>query len=759
MDRKESYIDAILESKEKLRVYIIKKNVFRVRHYGNNDSKESSLIRYGIVKSDWEGVEYTVKDNTESFVISTDEASIEINKNSGSVNLYDKEMRVLTRNAGPLLSAKTGFSIDFDLGKDEKIYGLGDETRERLQKRGYKANMWVQNVDSYVPIPFIMSNKHWAMYLNTTWRHQFDIGCSDNDLMKIWASGGELDYYLIVGQGFAELLNSYTDITGKPVLLPLHAYGLTFVCNEQADAREMLEDCLNLRREGIPCDIIGLEPGWMETYYDYTNNKKWHPKKFYIPEWVQKDNGTFMGAAGNMGFKLSLWLCCDYDLSYFEEQQSHKCAQEDQDAGMNTIAANIDAFEQDKNFELTKIFIDNITKRNEGWFEHLKKFVDQGASAFKLDGARQVLEHPDRKWGNGMDDEEMHNLYPLLLNKQMSLGFKEYTGRRSMIYSSGGYAGIQQYSATWAGDTGGGPKPLVSLLNHGMSGHTNTSCDMEVFTPAGIHFGFLQPWSQVCSWAYWRHPWLLGDKLLPIFKFYAQLRYELIPYIYSMAHAAAQTGMPIMRAMPLVFPDDEASDGLNNQYMFGDCFLVNAFSDKVHLPTGKWIDYWTGNTYEGIMDIDYTIPEGKGGALFVRAGSIIPTWPVMDYIMQKEISGIGLNIYPCGTSEFTIYEDDGITYNYLDGQVVKTTITCNATESRIRININKRSGYYEGMVSSRAYDLWIYVDTEPKVVTLNGIYITKGKFEGCWQYDSCKKAVILKAVEEIERNSIEVVLS
>ena len=140
-----------------------------------------------------------------------------------------------------------------------------------------------------------------------------------------------------------------------------------------------------------------------------------------------------------------------------------------------------------------------------------------------MDGARQVNEHPDRKWGNGMDDEEMHNLYPTLLNQQMHQGFKEHTGRRPMIYSSGGYTGLQQYAATWAGDTGGGPKPLVSMLNHGLSGHANVSCDMDVFTPMGIHFGFLQAWSQVCSWAYWRHPWLLGDKLLPIFKTYARL--------------------------------------------------------------------------------------------------------------------------------------------------------------------------------------------------------------------------------------------
>ncbi len=155
-----------------------------------------------------------------------------------------------------------------------------------------------------------------------------------------------------------------------------------------------------------------------------------------------------------------------------------------------------------------------------------------------------VSRETSRKWLNGMDDEEMHNLYPAILNKQMSLGFEEYTGRRSMIYSSGGYTGIQRYSATWAGDTGGGPKSLVSMLNHGLSGHSNTSCDMDVFTAEGIHCGFFQTWSQLSSWAYWRHPWFLTKPLKETFRFYANLRNQLIPYIYTAAHQASTAPDP-----------------------------------------------------------------------------------------------------------------------------------------------------------------------------------------------------------------------
>ncbi len=135
-----------------------------------------------------------------------------------------------------------------------------------------------------------------------------------------------------------------------------------------------------------------------------------------------------------------------------------------------------------------------------------------------------------------MTDEEMHNLYPVIYAKQMAQRLRDHTQRRAMVYSAGGYAGVQQYVATWAGDTGGGPRPLASMLNLAFSGHSNHSCDMTVTDVEGIHFGFLQTWAQQNNWDYWYQPWYLEDKehrLLPPIR--AQLRYQLLPYLYSTA--------------------------------------------------------------------------------------------------------------------------------------------------------------------------------------------------------------------------------
>ena len=214
-----------------------------------------------------------------------------------------------------------------------------------------------------------------------------------------------------------------------------------------------------------------------------------------------------------------------------------------------------------------------------------------------------------------MTDEEMHNLYPVIYAKQMVRGFEEHTQRRAMVYSAGGYAGVQQFVATWAGDTGGGPKPLASMLNLAFSGHSNHSCDMDVFSIEGIHFGFLQTWAKENNWAYWRQPWLLEDALMAAFRQYGQLRYQLLPYLYSTAAEAALTGYPVMRAMSLAYAEDPAWDAARLQYMLGDFLLVSAFSPEVRLPPGEWIDFWNGRRVSGPATLPVEVTPTRGGAL------------------------------------------------------------------------------------------------------------------------------------------------
>lgn len=632
-----------------------------IYHIFDGEAKKGMLSRYGIFATD--------KENTVDGVCKADDGGV----------LFS-ERRVSCEKK------KKGYVITLPLVKNERLFGGGDATREALMMRGQRLEINISNIVSYGPMGVILSDVGWAFVLNCTYKSVFDCGKSSENEFKVETFGGDIDFYLIKGEGLKDLLSKVTLVTGRPTLLPKFAYGLTLVENEQLDARALLWDIKTLRDRKIPCDTIGLEPSWMSKYYDYTTEKKWNEKLFPFPSW-QKENTssdfTFFYPMRRMGMQLSLWLCENYDLFYKEDNDLKK----DEELGYGDGAEIIDA-----NFR-SAVRNDKITKIEEEWFEHLKKFVDNGAAAFKLDGATQVLPHPDRLWGGKYLDEEVHNIYPIILAKQMERGYCDYTGRRLLLYSAGAFTGVQKYAATWAGDTGGGQKTLVSLMNYAMCGHSNTSCDIDV-SLEGLHYGFLIPWSQYFCWANWCYPWFMGDELETAIREYSTLRSTLIPYLYTMAHNAYATGIPVLRPLPLVYEDETRFDNVNNAYMLGDCFYVGVFDMSLKLPKGRWVDYFTGKTYEG--DIEYQPPKGKGGALFVKEGSVFVTMVAQNYVMEKTHDYI-LNVYPGKDCEFSLYEDDGLTFDYREGGYATTRFeVTDSSGNGFKLVIYPREGGYDG---------------------------------------------------------------
>ena len=634
-------------------------------HIYDGDPNASMLYRYGILTPD--------------APLEADELCYE---NESGINLKTKKNAVFT----PVKNSK-GYTLEIPLEKGERLFGAGDASRESMMIRGREILVCIDDFVSYGPMPVLTSDKGWALIVNSTYSSVFDCGKSDADVAKITVKGGGVDFYLFAGESLKELLFKLTAVSGRPAVLPKFAYGLSFVENEQIDTRGVLWDIKALRERNIPCDVIGLEPSWMETRYDFSIDKKWDKSKFYLPSWEPKDTSsdfTFFYPMRKMGMNLSLWLCSNYDLLYYEDKNFEEKAVRDKGVQEGIIDENL-AF---------NVRIDEITDIKTPWFEHLKKFVDNGASAFKLDGSTQILYHSDRLWGGKYLDDEVHNIYPVLLAKQMTEGFKEYTDRRLFVYTAGAYLGTQRYAATWAGDTGGGEKTVLSILNHALCGHSNTMCDLEVKDPRAIHYGFLTPWSQYFCWSNWKYPWFLGDETEELIRTYANLRSTLVPYIYSMAHIAYKTGLAIARPLLLMYEDTDRFDGVKNAYMLGDKLYVGVFDMNLKLPEGRWIDYWTGDVYEG--DLEYKIPEGKAGALLVKEGSVFVTMKPQKYVLEKEHDYI-VNVYPGKDDSFTLYEDDGFTYDYQSGGYCTTEMRMeNSCEGGFDLVICKRHGDYAG---------------------------------------------------------------
>lgn len=630
------------------------------------EKNESMLSRYGILQ---DGNEKAIPFESNSIVLAAGKRSVEIN--------FEKKAE--------------GFEIRIPLSKKERIFGGGDSTREHIMHRGSSLTMHVVNFSGYGPIPVMFSTDGWGILVNCTYKHIFDIGETDSSCMKISAEKGVLDFYIFCGANIPELLKLYTQISGKPMILPKFAYGLNFVENEECDARSLLWDSKTFRERDIPCDMMGLEPNWMSKRYDYSTEKKWNKEKFNLPGWLpenQSGERTFFYPLREMGMNLSLWLCSNYDLFYKEEQCCLKMDEKYRQS--SSIVAPI----IDEHYVEGRKRLDEVTKTEEPWFEHLKKFVDNGAAAFKMDGADQVLAFPDRLWGGKYFDDEVHNVYPVVLAKQMNNGFREYTERRPFIYSAAAYAGIQQYAATWTGDTGGDIKTMMGVFNYAMSAHCNVSCDLEVTTPEKMHYGFFLPYVQFLCWSQWQYPWFLSEDKENMIRSYSKLRSSLFPYIYAMAYKAYKTGLPILRPLPMVYEETERFDDVKNMYMFGDDLLVGVFDMNFDLPDGVWVDYFTGKEYEG--NIEYEIPEGWGGALFVRKGSVFFTMKPQKYLLEKE-HDYELCVYPGKDCSGMLVEDDGWTFDYEEGKVAVTTAAVrNSSSAGFELILEQRKGDYEG---------------------------------------------------------------
>lgn len=614
-----------------------------------------------------------------------------------------------------------GYALSFPLADGESIYGFGDIQRGKLNRRGGVYELWIVNVNGYVPVPLAISSEGWGVLLNTSWRTSVDVGKTVKDRMLVTAKEGEIDFVYFKGTA-REILDSYTALTGRPSLLPIWGYGFTYVCFDRTDIFELLNYATEFRRHGIPCDQLGLDPGWMSRNYDFTVRKGWHPDRFYTLWAYLTRRETFIGTLGRMGMKLNLWLCCDYD--HFEHEEKELAGTSTRkrerikpretggitegwvDWRMSDDPGLKAAQTKDHTTNgLTAAELKGLEGRDP-WFEHLKEFVGQGVQGFKLDGANQVCEHKGRKWKNGMSDEEAHNLYPVVYAKEMVRGYEDYTGMRPMVYTPCGWAGFQQFSATWAGDTGGGAGPLSAMLQQGVCGHSNVSCDMVTTDIRALHFAFFSPWSLLDDWAFFFQPWCQERDRMEVFREYCRLHYRLLPYIYTASMNAHRTGWPLMRTLALEYPQAHpAYDSCLTTWKFGDDIVVSAFADTVEIPAGDWYEWRTGAKVTGPCRMPVPVTPDWGGAVYVRAGAVIPLWPVKEHVEKGWNEEVEFHVWPGACGKAVLYEDDGVSVDYRKGAGAETPLEL-VTEkgwffdSR-KLTIGPRKGKFKGAPDKR----------------------------------------------------------
>ncbi len=752
---------AIVRDDTTLRVEFCTPGIVRIRGWEAPEPPMNALLRYDLWRRDWPEVEVQTSIEGGAATASTELLRVTVGAD-GSVRVADAHgERLLATHEPPMVGPVPGFRARFALAEDERFFGLGDQARDRIEHRGTRRDLWVRNVQEYIPIPFVVSTRGYGLLVQSTRRVWYDLGATSEEWFSFEAEDEHLDLYVMAGPTPLEVIDRYTQITGRPFLPPKWGLGLWFICHVQADARGFLADCKGFRDEGIPCDCIGLEPGWMETFYDLTVTKKWSDERFRVPSY-DRTTSTFFAAARRMGFKPGLWLCNDYDLSWEEERRVDpelRAAEADKHEAEAAVFA--EGHELDEHFANAQRRIDNLTRIEEPWFRHLEEFVAEGAHWFKQDGAFQVLDHPDRLYGNGMRDDEMHNLYPLLYSKQMFLGFREYNGTRTFPFTCAGWAGTQRWTGTWTGDTGGGEGPLVACLNLSMSGHGLNTVDMEVHRKEGIHFGFLLPWAQLNSWNYWRQPWLQGEELQAVFTDYARLRYRLLPYLYSVAWEAHTTGAPMMRPMPLLWPHEEDAHRCLHQFLLGPSLLAGCFTDEVWLPEGRWYNLWDlSQRIAGGGWVRPDVPDDRGGPLLAPAGAILLMGPALDFVGQRPDDELTVQVFAGAPGEITLYEDDGRTFAFEHGEYRTQRISHQPTDDGgVRVRLDAAQGTFEGAVDRRELRIIVVGADRPTSVTLDGQPLMRSSYgpRPRWYRDEAQGVVTVElGVRDLQALQIEV---
>ncbi len=600
-----------------------------------NDDAQDIMLN-GVPKTD---NTWRMTQTAKSIVYSSEYGTIEIQKYPWRIILRDKKGKILTqtRTIGdndstqvkilPFNFIKRGSdnsrSINpvFSFAPEERIYGCG-ESFTSLNKAGQKVLLYVtdpqgpETEGQYKPVPFYFSNRGYGIFMHTSAPVTCDFGKTYIGTQSLYMGDENMDYFVFFGEP-KEILNEYTDITGKSPMLPLWTFGTWMSRITYFSQKEGLDIAKNLRSHQIPADVIHFDTGWFGT--DWQCDYQFAKDRFPNPVAMLKQ-------MKEMGFHVDLW-----QLPYFTPKNKFFKELIDNNMQVKNAAGGMpyeDAVLDLSNPSTVKWYQDKIAG-----------LVKQGVDAIKCDFGEAAPYNGVYYSGKGGLYE--HNLYPLRYNKALWEAVKQNAGD-GVIWARSAWAGSQRYPLHWGGDASttntGMIGDLRGGLSFGLSGFSFWSHDMGGFVTASpediyrrwLPFGFLSSHTRAHG-APPTEPWLISESFTDAFRDCAEMKYKLMPYVYAQAKDCTEKGLPMVRALFVEYPDDPGAWLVEDEYLFGSQILVaplleSGDSRSCYLPKGKWIDYQNGVVYEGGYQ---TIKVGKIPAvILVRDGSLIPHAPL-----------------------------------------------------------------------------------------------------------------------------------
>ncbi len=527
----------------------------------------------------------------------------------------------------------------FSLSPGEKLFGCG-ESFTRLDKRGQKMVLWTNDANGvesdrmYKPIPFFMSNRGYGMFVHTSAPATFDFGASYGLANSLLLGDDEMDLFVFLGAP-KDVLNEYTNITGKASMPPLWSFGLWMSRITYSKEDEVRAVAAKLRENHVPADVIHLDTGWFET--DWRCDYKFSTTRF-------KDPTKMMADLKQDGFHISLW-----QLPYFVPQNS---------LFPEIVAKGLAVKDGKGNLPYEDAVLDFTNPATVAWYQQkIASLLKMGAGAIKVDfGEAAPL---TGIYANGRSGFYEHNLYPLRYNQAVADITRQVTGE-NIIWARSAWAGSQRYPLHWGGDSGNTDSSMAATLrgglSFGLSGFTFWSHDIGGFTqkpPEELYrrwvpFGMLTSHSR-CHGAPPREPWEYSAQFLEEFRRADELKYRLMPYIYAQAKDSSERGLPMLRALFIEYPDDPGTWTVEDEYLFGSDLLVaplmenGATGRDVYLPKGQWIDFQTGKVYAGGWQ---KIEAGQiPVVLLAREGAIVPQMKPAQSTAQLDWKNLEMVVY------------------------------------------------------------------------------------------------------------------
>ncbi|MGA8730143.1 MAG: glycoside hydrolase family 31 protein [Terracidiphilus sp.] len=578
---------------------------------------------------------------------------------------------------------------------DEHYYGLGDNQEGFLDHRGHAVNCWQNYTSPAGPtscVPFLVTNKGYGLVWDNPSKTTIEPGFNEQTR---WTSevGDRVSFFVIAGKTADEIYGGYRLLTGPTPMLPKAAYGYIQCKQRYASQAEVMAVANGYRQRHLPADVIVVD--WF--YYTKMGQMDFDPQ--FWP-----DPAAMNAQLHKMGFQtmISVWPRFVPDDRFYAEilQKGWFIHLAD--------GTPIDGLPYDR----AGSDIDTTNPDAAKWYWNTIRdnIISKGFDSLWADETEPDLP-PDGAYFHIGPGTQYFNVYPLLHTAALYKGFREdEPGRRALILSRDAYLGVQRNGAIvwssdiyptwdtlrrqiptgldfaasgityWSNDTGGwqylprehhpAHTPLIdpSDARANVGGYDDYP---ELYTRWFQYATFLPIFRSHGSRRY-NEVWSYGKQAEPILEKYLRLRYELMPYIYSLGYKTWKTGAPFLRALPLDFPDDPKVADLRDEYMLGPAFLVapvteqGATSRRVYLPAGAdWYNYWTNERVKGGQTISVAAPIDTI-PLFVRAGSIVPLGAPIESTQQKQAIAKVL-VYPGADASFTLFSDDGMTYAYEKG--------------------------------------------------------------------------------------------